>query len=203
MAKSVLASLKAKQSIWAATSAAAKGGKLPDGEYVGVIEDLEVGKSQQGSDQVTWKLLITEGDCEGKRKTKWSSLESDKGISYLKRDMEALGLDEPAKIEDLPRALGPAIGKIIRFEVWTNGEFTNVDFMEEIANDGATESADDGTEEAEAEGLSAADVTALGAEDDEAGLQAIIDENELDVDQDEYATYAEVAEVVITELALE
>ena len=201
MAKSVLASLKAKQSIWAATSAAAKGGKLPDGEYVGVIEDLEVGKSQQGSDQVTWKLLITEGDCEGKRKTKWSSLESDKGISYLKRDMEALGLDEPAKIEDLPRALGPAIGKIIRFEVWTNGEFTNVDFMEEIASDGATETAAD--EEAEAEGLSAADVTAMGAEDDEAGLQAIIDENELDIDQDEYATYAEVAEVVITELALE
>ena len=200
MAKSVLASLKAKQSIWAATSAAAKGGKLPDGEYVGVIEDLEVGKSQQGSDQVTWKLLITEGDCEGKRKTKWSSLESDKSISYLKRDMEALGLDEPAKIEDLPRALGPAIGKVIRFEVWTNGEFTNVDFMEEIASDGAAEP---DAEEPEAEGLSAADVTALGAEDDEAGLQAIIDENELDVDQDEYATYAEVADVIIKELSLE
>jgi len=201
MAKSVLASLKAKQSIWAATSAAAKGGKLPDGEYVGVIEDLEVGKSQQGSDQVTWKLLITEGDCEGKRKTKWSSLESDKGISYLKRDMEALGLDEPAKIEDLPRALGPAIGKIIRFEVWTNGEFTNVDFMEEIANDGAAEAASEEAEEAD--GLTAADVTALGAEDDQAGLQAIIDANELDVDQDEYETYAEVADVIIKELALE
>jgi len=200
MAKSVLASLKAKQSMWAGTTAAAKGGKLPDGEYVGVIEDLEVGKSQQGSDQVTWKLLITEGDCEGKRKTKWSSLESDKGISYLKRDMEALGLDEPAKIEDLPRALGPAIGKIIRFEVWTNGEFTNVDFMEEIASDGSPEAA---SEEAEAEGLTAADVTAMGAEDDEPGLQAIIDENELDIDQDAYATYAEVAVVIITELALE
>ena len=202
MAKSVLASLKAKQSIWAATSAAAKGGKLPDGEYVGVIEDLEVGKSQQGSDQVTWKLLITEGDCEGKRKTKWSSLESDKGISYLKRDMEALGLDEPAKIEDLPRALGPAIGKIIRFEVWTNGEFTNVDFMEEIDGDGAAAPAasDDTPDDP---GPTAADVTALGAEDDEAGLQAIIDENELDIDQDEYATYAEVAVVIITELALE
>jgi len=201
MAKSVLASLKAKQSMWAGTSAAAKGGKLPDGEYVGAIEDLEVGKSQQGSDQVTWKLLITEGDCEGKRKTKWSSLESDKGISYLKRDMEALGLDEPAKIEDLPRALGPAEGKTIRFEVWTNGEFTNVDFMEEIASDGAPEAASEEAEEAG--GLTAADVTAMGAEDDEAGLQAIIDENELDVDQDEYATYAEVAEVVIKELALE
>ena len=200
MAKSVLASLKAKQSMWAGTTAAAKGGKLPDGEYVGVIEDLEVGKSQQGSDQVTWKLLITEGDCEGKRKTKWSSLESDKGISYLKRDMEALGLDEPAKIEDLPRALGPAIGKIIRFEVWTNGEFTNVDFMEEIASDGAAEP---DAEEPEAEGLSAADITAMGAEDDQAGLQAIIDENELDVDQDEYATYAEVADVIIKELSLE
>ena len=200
MAKSVLASLKAKQSMWAATSAAAKGGKLPDGEYVGVIEDLEVGKSQQGSDQVTWKLLITEGDCEGKRKTKWSSLESDKSISYLKRDMEALGLDEPAKIEDLPRALGPAIGKVIRFEVWTNGEFTNVDFMEEIVGDGAAEP---DAEEPEAEGLSAADITAMGAEDDQAGLQAIIDENELDVDQDEYATYAEVADVIIKELSLE
>ena len=45
-------------------------------------------------------------------------------------------------------------------------------------------------------------VTAMGKADDENGLQEIIDEYELDINQDNYVTYSEVADLIIEQLSL-
>lgn len=52
------------------------------------------------------------------------------------------------------------------------------------------------------EELTAEMVEALGEDNDEDGLQMIIKEYELKIDQNEYETYPEVAELIIEELEL-
>ena len=118
--------------------------------------------------------------------------------------MAVLGVDAPDDVDEIPDVVGQTEGLPIAFRVRTKQEFTNVDFIGLLEGVEVEQPDDDGKDEAEdGDGeLTAEDVTAMGEEDDEDGLQGIIDAYELDIDQDDYATYAEVADLIIEELEL-
>ena len=209
MAKeSVAAKLKALQKTWKSATPRTGGG-LPDGDYEGVIKTAIVGLSKSESKrlQCVWTIEATAPEgFEGRKQTKIAGLETEDNLCWFQGDLAVLGVDPPADAEDIAGAAGQTEGLAVAFRVRTKQEFTNVDFIGLLEGEDTdatdTKDKDKEAEEDEVETLTAKEVKALGKADDEAGLQAIIDDYELDIDQDEYETYPEVADLIIEQLEL-
>lgn len=202
---SVASKLKMLKKKWKA-AAPRTGGGLPDGEYEGVIKTAVVGISKSESQrlQCVWALEVTAPEgFEGRKQMKIAGLETEDNLCWFQGDLAALGIDPPDDIDDMPDAAGQTEGLPIAFKVRSKDEFTNVDFIGllegvEVAEPDEPEG---GGEEPE-DTLTAEAVTAMGEADDEEALQAIIVEYELYIIQDDYETYAEVADLVIVALEL-
>jgi len=200
---SVASKLRALKKEWKG-AAPRTGGGLPDGEYEGVIRTAVVGlsKSESRRLQCVWSIETTAPEgFEGRKQTKTAGLESEDNLCWFQGDLAVLGIDPPDDVDDIPDAAGQTEGLPIAFKVRTNKEFTNVDFiglLEGVEVEQPSSEVEEGNEDE----LTAEMVTAMGKEEDEDGLQAIIDEYEIDIDQDDYETYAEVADLIIAELAL-
>jgi hypothetical protein len=204
MAKtSVVAKLKALQKKWKA-AAPRTGGGLPDGDYEGVIKSGVIKACQNGELQAAWEIEVTGPDgFEGRKQNKFAYLGGENSLDWFKGDLATLGIDLPDSMEDIPSVMGETEGLAVAFRIRSKQENTNVYFLgllegEEVGDDGSKDTEDEGGEDE----LTADDVTALGEADDEEGLQTIIDDYELDIDQDDYAEYTEVAELIIEELEL-
>jgi len=202
--ESVASKLKALKKSWK-NVIPRTGGGLPDGEYEGVIKSAVVGlaKSESKRLQCVWMLEVTAPkDFEGRKQMKTAGLETEDNRAYFAGDLAILGIEPSDDSEDIPNDAGQTEGLPIAFKVRSNKEFTNVDFiglLEGVEVEQPEES--DNAVEAEP-GLTADAVTAMGQADDEEALQAVIVEYKLDINQDEYATYPEVAKLVIEELTL-
>ena len=180
---------------------------MPDGEYEGVIRSAVVGLSKSESKrlQCVWSIEATgpEG-FEGRKQTKIAGLETEDNLSWFQGDLAVLGIDPPEDETDIPAAVGETEGLPVAFRVRTNKEFTNVDFIGLLEGVDVEEAAEDGgnEEDGDDDELTADGVKVLGQNEDEDALQAIIDEYELDINQDDYITYAEVADLIIEALSL-
>jgi len=202
MAKvSVASKLKALQKKWKAATPRTGGG-LPDGDYEGVIKTAVIKSCKDGELQAVWEMEVTgpEG-FEGRKQSKFAYLGGENSFEWFKGDLLTLGIEPPDDIEDMPDAVGQTEGLPVAFRIKSRQENTNVYFIGllegvevETTED---EAADDNSEE-----LTADEIITMGEEDDEKGLQKIIDEYELGIDQDDYETYAEVADLIIEALEL-
>lgn len=205
MAKeSVVSKLRALKKAWKG-AAPRTGGGLPDGEYEGVIKTATVGlaKSESKRLQCVWSLEATAPEgFVGRKQSKTAGLESEDNLCWFQGDLAVLGVDPPDDVDDIPDAVGQTEGLPVAFRVRTNKEFTNVDFIGLL--EGVEVKDTDGKDDigGDDDDLTAEIVTALGEDEDEDGLQAIIDEYELEIDQDEYETYPEVAAAIIEGLEL-
>ena len=209
MKESVVSKLRALQKTWKSATPRTGGG-LPDGDYEGVIKTAIVGLSKSESKrlQCVWTIETTAPEgFEGRKQTKIAGLETEDNLCWFQGDLAVLGVDPPDDVEDIADAAGQTEGLAVAFRVRTKQEFTNVDFIG-LLEDGDTDvkgtkgKGEETEEDNKAEALTAKEVKALGRADDEAGLQAIIDDYELDIDQDEYETYPEVADLIIEALEL-
>jgi len=208
MAESITSRLRARQAEWDA--AEAKGGfsELPAGQdYSMVIEDAVCAPTKNGGhDQVTWTLKVSEGDHKNQKAWKRSSLKTGQNIEFFKGDLKALGIDPPVKFEDIGITVEGAIGLHVRVGVRQKDEFVNYDFKERLEGvaEAKTVSAEEGgTVEVDQEvSVTDGDVIAMGKNDDEEALQKVIDDNGLNIDQDDYKTYGEVALLIIEQLGL-
>ena len=207
MAKeSVAAKLKALQKKW--KSATPKtGGGLSDGDYEGVIKSGVIKSCKDGELQCVWEIEVTAPEgFEGRKQNKFVYLGGENSLEWFKGDLMALGIDPPDDMDDVPDAVGQSEGLAVAFRVRTKQENTNVYFIGLLEGEGTdatdTKDKDKEAEENEAETLTAKEVKALGRAEDETGLQAIIDDCKLGIDQDEYATYPEVADLIIEQLEL-
>lgn len=201
---SVASKLKQLQKKWKAATPRTGGG-LPDGDYEGVIKTAVVGlsKSEAKRLQCVWTLEATAPEgFEGRKQIKIAGLETEDNLCWFQGDLAVLGIDPPDSAEDIADAAGQTEGLPIAFRVRTKQEFTNVDFIGLLEGVEVEETENEETEESNEEELTADMITEMGENDDEEGLQAIIDEYKLDIDQDDYATYPEVAELVIEALEL-
>ena len=202
MAKqSITQKLKALQKKWEAATPAT-GGSLPDGDYEGVIKTAVVKECKDGTPQCVWELEVTApNDFVGRKQTKFDYLGGDRSFDFLQGSLMCLGIDPPDEVIDIPNALGQAEGLPVAFRVRTKQENTNIYFIGVLEGGEVETTEDNATEEGE-DTLTAEMITAMGAEDDEDGLQAIIDEYEIDLNQDDYETYPEVADEIIAALEL-
>lgn len=203
MADSVVAKLKALKRRWKG-AAPRTGGGLPDGEYEGVIKTAVVGvsKSEAKRLQCVWTIEATAPEgFEGRKQMKIAGLETEDNLCWFQGDLAVLGVDPPDDECGIPDAVGQTEGLPIVFKVRTKQEFTNVDFVGLLEGVEA-EQPEEKTEDSGEEELTAEDITAMGEADDEEALQAIIVEYEIDIVQDDYETYTEVADLIIEALEL-
>lgn len=204
MKESVVSKLKALQKAWKSATPRTGGG-LPDGDYEGVIKSATIKLCKDGELQCVWELEVTGPDgFEGRKQNKYAYLGGDSSFDWFKGDLLSLGIEPPEDIDDMPDAIGQTEGLAVAFRVKSKQENTNVYFIG-LLEDGNTQQSEDKSDEPEKSNekeLTAKAVKALGKVDDEAGLQEIIDEYKLDIDQDEYATYPEVASLIIEALNL-
>lgn len=201
---SVASKLRALKKDWKA-AAPRSGGGLPDGEYEGVIKTGVVGLSKSDSArlQVVWSLEATAPEeFEGRKQTKIAGLETADNLCWFQGDLAVLGIDPPDDVDDIADAVGQTEGLPIAFRVRTKQEFTNVDFIGLLEGVETNQPESETPEESSEEDLTADDITAMGEADDEEALQAVIVEYEIDIIQDDYETYTEVADLVIEALEL-
>jgi len=200
---SVASKLRALKGAWK-KAAPRTGGGLPDGEYEGVIKSAVVGLSKSDSKrlQCTWTMEVTAPEgFESRKQIKIAGLETEDNLCWFQGDLAVLGVDPPDDVDNIAEAVGQTEGLPIAFKVRTKQEFTNVDFIG-LLEGVEVEQPEEKVEESNEEGLTADEITAMGEADDESGLQEIINDYDLGINQDEYETYPEVAVLVIEALEL-
>lgn len=183
--------LAAAQADWAGVEARTFGAPLPDGEYVGTIDDAVIGESRAQRLQCTFTLKVTEGACEGREVRKFSGLETEDNMAFFKGDLETLDLQVPDALTDLGEVLEEAIGMPIRFQVRSRDEFTNIDFIERLEGDG-----NGGEETEEEEAYTKKDIDAM----DEKELTTL--GKECDLNADDFETWEDLAEAICGVLEL-
>lgn len=202
---SVASKLRELKKIWK-SSTPRTGGGLPDGEYEGVIKTAVVGLSKSESKrlQCVWTIEVTAPEgLEGRKQIKIAGLETEDNLSWFKGDLALLGIDPPDDPDDIAAVAGQTEGLPVAFRVRTKQEFTNVDFIGLLEGVEVKEPEDkDKAEESGEKELTAEDITAMGYADDECGLQMVINDYDLGINQDDYATFPEVAGLIIEELGL-
>ena len=205
MAKeSVASKLRALQKAWKSATPRTGGG-LSDGDYEGVIKSAVIKMCKDGELQCVWELEVTAPDgFEGRKQNKFAYLGGENSFDWFKGDLLNLGIDPPDDADDIANAVGQTEGLAVAFRVKNRQENTNVYFIGLLEDEKAPQSSESNDPDVATskEELTAKEVKALGKADDEAGLQAIIDDYELDIDQDEYETYPEVADLIIEALEL-
>jgi len=202
MAKvSITAKLKALQKKWKA-AVPKTGGSLQNGDYEGVIKAAIIKECKDGELQAVWELEVTAPEnFAGRTQTKFDYLGNEQSFDYLQGSFLNLGIEPPETTTEIPSCLGQAEGLPVAFRVVNKQENTNVYFIG-ILEGVEVEATEDEVDASDEEELTAEEVADMGDNDDEDGLQAIIDDYELEIDQDEYETYAEVAELIIEGLEL-
>ena len=199
--------LKALQKDWKNTEARQGYEDLPGGDYEGVIKNAVLGLTKDEKNpklMATYTLEVTEGDFKGRTQYKRQMAETADNIAYAKGDLDAIGVDAPDDIADLGDTFEQeVVGLPILFSVVHNKEFVNVYFRERLEGAEKVESGDDSNGDDDA--LTADDVRSYLDEDDEGEsmFKEIIKDNELGIDPDEYATWSEVADLIIDQLELE
>lgn len=200
--------LKALQKDWKNTEARTGYEDLPGGDYEGVIKNAVLGLSKNDNLMATYTLEVAEGDFKGRTQYKRQMVETADNIAYAKGDLEAIGVDAPDDIADLGDTFEQeVVGLPILFTVSHNKEFVNVYFRERLEGVEKAEpdtDSDDG-DNGDDEGLTADDVRSYLDEDDEGEsvFAELIRDNDLDINPDEYATWSEVADLIIDQLELE
>jgi hypothetical protein len=144
--------LKMLQNTWEKSKSRTILEPIPDGKYQAKIVDNRLERSKSSNRlQVVTVLQITKGEKEGRMVYKYSGLETENNISFLKTDLKAIGLGIPKNIVNISKTLEESIDKVINLEVKTNGEFTNIYFRkldeeqveESIAEDDVSDEEDD------------------------------------------------------------
>lgn len=106
--------LKAIKSLWKKTEPRENtGGRYEDGNYTAKIGKAVLVVSQQGTVQVEWQMAFVDGAYKGKPVRKWSNLDREDSIGFLKADLMTLEIEPPETPEELADSLAEAAGKVV------------------------------------------------------------------------------------------
>jgi hypothetical protein len=183
--------LEALQEQWEGAEAKSQYSEVPDARYHGVISEAAVGRSKTSNRlQVSWDVIISEGDFENWHVWKYDGLEGEESLDWLMTTLEALDLEAPDDLSDLPGILAEAVGLEIEFDVKTKNEFQNVYFREAI---GSADLETEEEEEEEEDSYSVGDRVVVEIDgEDFPGEITSIDEDDADVkfDDGDTGTYS-------------
>lgn len=128
---SVVDELAALKDQWSDVEEAA-GVDVPDGKYVAQVKEAVVNKSKaSGRLQVSWQLVIAEGDYRGRYLFKHDGMDDEVGLGYLRAGLARLGIEWPSDPSELPELLESAQGTFCEVKVRTKegSDFTNTYFI--------------------------------------------------------------------------
>jgi len=184
---------------------------LPDGTYQGFVvpgsAKMEERTSKAGNTSwnVSMQLKVLNGDYVNRTQWYRQNLGTEVGVNIFVTDLVNMGFEKPSSKREAAECLAETDNVKVSF--WVNhkddGYAPTVRINELLEDDdveGATKESDGAVEGNDV--ISREDVLALGNAEDEAGLQEIIDEYGLDINQDDYETYGEVATEIVGQLKL-
>ena len=216
MAESMKAIMRAEQAEWKAAEVRT-GGFLPvNQEYSMSINEAFLDKPKDKNYiQAVYKLEVIEGEYEGKKATKKSILKTAENKEFVKGELKTLKVTIPDDYAALGLVLENEVsGKCVKVYVaeskdkdGTPNEFPPKFYFNQLLEDQSvkakTVSAEEGgTVEGSGTASKADSIIEMGKNDDEEALQRVIDFEGLNIDQNEYDTYGEVALLIIEQLGL-
>lgn len=146
------------QERWADAEARPQYREVPDGRYSAVISGAVVGKAKtSGRLQITWEMVISEGDFENWHVWKYDGLEGEESLDWVMTSLEILELDPPDDFSDIPEIIAEAVGLEVEVDLRTKDQIQNVYFRELVGEaeleeeEGEEAEEDDGEEEDEEE----------------------------------------------------
>ena len=188
---------------------------LPNGTYQGFVVpgSAKVEERTSRAGNTAWlasmRLKVLSGEYANREQSYFQNLGSDVGVNIFVTDLAAMGFAKPASLREAADCMAETDGLKVSFWVRNKDDGYAPDVrINDLLEDDDIEPSDEAPEEIETNDsqdepqLTAKEVKALGKADDEEALQEIIDDYGLDIDQDEYDTYAEVASVIIEQLEL-
>lgn len=120
---------------------AASAGRVPDGEYVGLIERFDFWQKEGGGPlKLITEIRIDEGDYANlSAPTVWHELEDPERIKWTKGYLETLGL-QGIKLSELKTELEKIAGKTrVGIRIATKGEYRNT-YVNEVIDQAKPES---------------------------------------------------------------
>lgn len=199
--------IKALKKVWKNTKAKEPYEDLPNGDFEGIIKNaVQTLAKETNNLMAVYTLEVTAPeDFKGRLQYKRQMLETEDNVSYAKGDLKAINVvvDDIDELGDTFEQ--EVVGLPILFSVVHNKEFVNVYFRERLEGEKQESEPDKDADNGDEEALTADDVRGYLDEDDEGEsiFAEIIKDNELDINPDEYATWSEVADLIIDQLDLE
>lgn len=151
---------------------------LPEDTYVAKLQDCELSESNAGNLRVKREHVIVEGDHKGVVVRDGLNLENEYGPVFCRRWLAMLGVDVPENPEELETLLAEVkeAAPVCKIRVRHSGDFTNVDVISVLGEDGEelsggeAEGGEEGGEEIDLDGM------------DKNELRALVKENDLEID---------------------
>lgn len=131
--------------------------QFEDGRYMARLQGGEIGMSNGGRLQLTWKWKFEDEPYEGKTKYAYQGLENEDNLVFLARDLDRLGYEAPDDLAGVEEILAEIVKEkpLCRIKLRTKpgSDFQNVYIDKVFSGDEAEETEDDDAdaEETEAE----------------------------------------------------
>lgn len=175
---------------------------LPEGDYEGRIKagSAVIETKDNGGHRMTLTLQTTSPSKYVNREERYyCDLSTQVGVNIFLGLLETLQLGKPTSLAEAAELLAQTDDLLVKFHVAAAKD----DYPPKVYINERLEEGEGNVGEEENTGITADDIQTMGANEDEEGLRGIIDENALDVNPDEYDTWAEVADAIVAELGLE
>lgn len=149
------------------------GSEVEDGRYLGKLVKAELGESQAGRTQITYRWEILEGDYKGSTLSAYDGLVTEENLLWAIRRLQKFGYEMPEDIDEKGTELKDLLkeleksGVICRVRVKTNGEFQNVYLDKVMGGEVETDDEDSEQEEVSADEAEDEDVEADEPEEEE------------------------------------
>ena len=178
---------------------------LPTGTYDGHIKagSALLEEKENGGKRVTMFLVVDSGDFKDREQRKRDDLTSEFGVNLFLGDLEAMELAVPTTTREFADVLAETDNLKVKFWVGKpSDEYPPKVRINELLEGSSKSETKDESPEPASDTPTKKEIRQLGKDEDEEGLQKIIDDEALDIDQDTFDTYPEVSKKIIEELDL-
>lgn len=152
----------------AAESSGGEGPQFEDGRYMARLQGGEIGMSNGGRLQLSWKWKFEDEPYEGKIKYAYQGLENEDNLVFLARDLDRLGYEAPDDLAGVEEILAEIAKEKplarIKLRTKAGSDFQNV-YIDKVFSGDEEEEAEE-AESDEAEETESAEAEAEETEDD-------------------------------------
>lgn len=94
--------------------------KLPDGNYIAVIDKVGFGESKAGNYMFSWEFIVSEGKHTKQHEWKYTTLNKPENMKRLMTDLKKFGIDTEKGIDAIEGQLEHLIDVEVDLEIKTS-----------------------------------------------------------------------------------